>query len=232
MRKPSASMVVAGAALFVALGGVGVAATGGNFILGTPNTSENTTELSSGVTTGPTLELSNTGNRPAAKFDAGNGAQPFIVGNGVKVSNLNVDKLDGLSSESFTQGGGRFYTAHRDSVALGTSGTLLDIPGAIKVTYRCGDPTYGDKAFVFVDARNLFVTSDDVSSNPPYDSVGSFSGGNWGLYGQSLMRHLMGSRPFNRMTFEPSVLVDERVAGEWRQPTGKCYFQAVAEVFG
>jgi hypothetical protein len=109
---------------------------------------------------------------------------------------------------------------------------LLDIPGAIKVTYRCGDPTYGDKAFVFVDARNLFVTSDDVSSNPPYDSVGSFSGGNWGLYGQSLMRHLMGSRPFNRMTFEPSVLVDERVAGEWRQPTGKCYFQAVAEVFG
>src|SRR4051812_45965076 len=54
MRKPSASMVVAGTALFVALGGVGVAATGGNFILGNPNTAEDTTELSSGVTAGPT----------------------------------------------------------------------------------------------------------------------------------------------------------------------------------
>src|SRR4051812_42369153 len=42
----SASMAVALLALFVALGGVGIAATGGNFILGVPNTATSPTELS------------------------------------------------------------------------------------------------------------------------------------------------------------------------------------------
>src|SRR6266571_904932 len=51
MRVPSPSMVVALAALFVALGGVGVAATGGNFILGQSNSADKTTAL--GVSTLP-----------------------------------------------------------------------------------------------------------------------------------------------------------------------------------
>jgi len=34
MRKPTPATIIALASLFVALGGVGVAATGGNFILG------------------------------------------------------------------------------------------------------------------------------------------------------------------------------------------------------
>jgi hypothetical protein len=46
MSKPSPAMLVALAALFVALGGVGVAATNGNFILGQTNTADRTTELS------------------------------------------------------------------------------------------------------------------------------------------------------------------------------------------
>jgi hypothetical protein len=100
MRKPSPAMVVALAALFVALGGVGVAATGGNFILGHSNTAGNTTTLSSGVTTGPTLQVTNTGGKPAAKFDAPGGA-PFSVGNAKKIQNLNADQLDGIDSSGF-----------------------------------------------------------------------------------------------------------------------------------
>src|SRR5437899_1648391 len=51
MRVPSPSMIVALAALFIALGGVGVAATGGNFILGQSNSADQPTAL--GVSTLP-----------------------------------------------------------------------------------------------------------------------------------------------------------------------------------
>jgi hypothetical protein len=49
MRKPSPAMIVALAALFVALGGVGVAATGGNFILGQSNSAGSKTSLTAGL---------------------------------------------------------------------------------------------------------------------------------------------------------------------------------------
>ena len=234
MRKPSPPMIVALLALFVALSGVGMAATGGNFILGQSNSANNTSALASGVTTGPTLELSNSGGKPAARFNTPSGVAPIVVNNGTKVDNLNADRLDGLSSESFTQGGGRFYSAHRDGVALGSEGTLLDIPGVTTLRYRCGDPTYGNVALIFVSSiTNLTLVGEVATSRPPpYDLwTGHLTAGS-GFYGETLMEHLMGSRPFNRMTFEPAVLVDARVAGHWRQPTNKCNFEAVAEVFG
>src|SRR5436309_1838154 len=96
-HRPSPATVIALVALFVALGGVGVAATGGNFILGNPNTAADATALSSGVTTGPTLELTNTGGKPAARFNA-SGTSPFVVSNGKKVQDLNADRLDDLDS--------------------------------------------------------------------------------------------------------------------------------------
>lgn len=105
MRKPSPAMLVALAALFVALGGVGVAATGGNFILGNSNTAGNTTTLSSGVTTGPALDVSNTGGKPAARFSA-IGTSPFIVSNARKVPNLNADQVDGKDSTAFLPSSG------------------------------------------------------------------------------------------------------------------------------
>ena len=186
------------------------------------------------MTTDPTLEVSNTANRPAARFTAGNGAQPFIVNNAVKVSNLNADKLDGLSSESFTQGGGRLYSAHKDNLALGSQGTLMEIPNVMTLTYRCGDPTFGNVALLSISSiTNLELSGEVVTSRPPPDNAwaGYLIAGS-GFYGSTVMAHLMGSRPFNRMTFEPSVLVNAQVSGHWRQPTNKCSFQAVGEVFG
>jgi hypothetical protein len=233
MRKPSPAMIVALLGVFLGLGGVGVAATGGNFILGQPNTAEDTTQLSSGVTTGPTLDISNTGGKAAARFTA-SGTAPFIVSNARKVQSLNADQLDGVSSESFTQGGGRFYTAHREGLALGSEGTLLDIPGVMTLTYRCGDPTYGNVAFIMVSSiTNLTLIGEIATSRPPPSNLwtGHLIAGS-GFYGETLMYHLLGSRAFNRVTFEPPVLVDARAAGHWRQPTNKCYFQAAAEVFG
>jgi hypothetical protein len=101
MRKPSPASIIALVALFVALGGVGVAATGGNFILGMPNSADQSTSLNSGVTTGPTLQLTNGGGKPAARFSTGSGVAPFSVDRAIKVPNLNADWLDGLNSTQF-----------------------------------------------------------------------------------------------------------------------------------
>jgi hypothetical protein len=67
MRKPSPAMIVALAALFVALSGVGVAATGGNFILGQPNSATTNTSLSAPVAGGKALQLTNNDTSNAAR---------------------------------------------------------------------------------------------------------------------------------------------------------------------
>src|SRR5262245_56629203 len=107
MRKRSPAVLVAITALFVALGGVGVAATGGTFILGHSNSANKTSGLASGVTTGPTLLVENSGGKPAARFNTGSGVEPFVLNNGTKVANLNADKLDGIDSTGFLSKSGK-----------------------------------------------------------------------------------------------------------------------------
>jgi hypothetical protein len=58
-RRPSPALVVASVALFVALGGVAFAATGGNFILGTSNTADQQTSLVSTVGGNSALRVEN-----------------------------------------------------------------------------------------------------------------------------------------------------------------------------
>ena len=84
--------VVAGVALVVGLGGVGYAATGGNFILGGANSANRTSNLSSSA--GSALFLS-----------APSTAAPFGVSNSVKVARLNADLVDGLDSSAFQRKG-------------------------------------------------------------------------------------------------------------------------------
>ena len=104
-KRPSASMGVALVALFIALGGTTYAATGGSFILDNANTAENSSALSSGVTTGPTLNVTNTGGRSAARFTANAGISPFSVSNTTKIGSLNSDLLDGFDSLNFMKVG-------------------------------------------------------------------------------------------------------------------------------
>jgi len=107
MRKPSPAMIVALAALFVALSGVGVAASGGNFILGQSNSATTNTALSAPVAGGKALQLTNTDTSNAASTALGltvaaNHA-PFTVNTGIKVANLNSDRLDGFDSAAFAR---------------------------------------------------------------------------------------------------------------------------------
>ena len=104
MRKPSPALLVAVLALFVALGGVGVAATGGNFILGQSNSAANTTALAAPVAGGKALQLSNTNatsGSTALGLTVASGHAPLTVSSAVKVANLNADQLDGRDSAYF-----------------------------------------------------------------------------------------------------------------------------------
>jgi hypothetical protein len=105
MRKPSPAMIVALLSLFVALGGVAVAANGGSFILGQPNSATANTSLSAPVAGGKTLQLTNNDTSNAASTALGlnvaSGHAPFTVSSKVKVTNLNADLLDGLDSTAF-----------------------------------------------------------------------------------------------------------------------------------
>jgi hypothetical protein len=129
LKKPSPAMGVALIALFIALGGTTYAATGGNFILGQANTATTQTSLSSTNTGAPTLNVVNTGGRPAARFQANGGKAPFTVNSGTKVANLNGDLLDGYDSNALVRAG-RMSTS--GTTALGntsavTYGTPLSI---------------------------------------------------------------------------------------------------------
>jgi hypothetical protein len=104
MRKPSPAMIVALLGLFVALGGAGMAATGGNFILGQSNSADKTTALSAPVASGKALQVSNTSTTSGATalgLGVAPGHAPFTVNSGTKVANLNVDQLDNRDSTYF-----------------------------------------------------------------------------------------------------------------------------------
>jgi len=94
------------AALFVALGGTTYAATGGNFLLGKPNTASATTSLTAPVA-GKGLQVTNASTHVGATalgLNVASGHAPFTVNSGGKVVNLNADKLDGLDSTAFFRG--------------------------------------------------------------------------------------------------------------------------------
>jgi hypothetical protein len=163
-HRLSPAMIVALLALFVALAGTGVAATGGNFILGQSNTAGNTTGLSSGTATGPTLALTNTGGKPAARFSANSGVTPFSVSNATRVPSLNADlldthdssyflpttgkaanadKLDGIDSTGYIQGTGKSYQAQVAFNNPGSVGTknVLSLPLVGVITGTCDNFT-------------------------------------------------------------------------------------------
>jgi hypothetical protein len=121
----SPPMVVALMALFVSLGGAGYAATGGNFILGNPNTATSETALSaSGATTTNALKVVNSNTAAGAtalRLEAPVGHAPFSVNRTTKVALLNADLLDGIDSSGLIRKG----FAH--SAAVNAAGGVVDV---------------------------------------------------------------------------------------------------------
>ena len=128
MHKPSPSMIVALVALFVALSGVGVAANGGNFILGHTNSATLNTALTAPVAGGKTLQVTNNNTTNAASTALGlnvaAGHAPFTVNSSVKVSSLNADKLDGLDSGALRRRVNGTCSSGSAISGIGVSGTV------------------------------------------------------------------------------------------------------------
>jgi hypothetical protein len=102
---PSRAMAVALLALFVALSGTAMAATGGNFILGQSNTATTQTALSR-TGNGKALQITNTGvglNSAPLGLTAAPGHPPFVTNSQAKVDNLNADLLDNQDSTAYQQ---------------------------------------------------------------------------------------------------------------------------------
>jgi hypothetical protein len=141
MRKPSPTTVIALLALFVALGGVGLAANGQSLVLGQSNSATSATSLSAPVAGGKSLALSNTsttGGSTALNLSVAPGHAPLTVSPGAgKVGNLNADKLDGVDSSGFMQGKGRVVSNHLTLADDGITRPLLTLPGLGVVKTTC-----------------------------------------------------------------------------------------------
>jgi hypothetical protein len=135
--KPSPALVISLLALFVALGGAGMAATGGNFILGQSNTAGSKTSLSSGIPN-PSLDLYNTNTTAPStplRLNAATSRPPMIVNSKVRVDNLNADSLDGVDSGGFLKkklpltltgsvpGDGVVHATNNDGSGMGIRGS-------------------------------------------------------------------------------------------------------------
>lgn len=121
-RHPSAAIVISLIALFFAVSGTAVAATGGTFILGKSNTATSVSSLTNSK--GTALSLSATPTSP-----------PLSVSNSTQVPKLNASKLGNIPASGFVQGGGRDVA---DRAALGDGDNRIFLAtGAATVDAFC-----------------------------------------------------------------------------------------------
>ena len=106
-RRPRHGTVVAYLALFVALGGTALATTK-PFTLGTSNTVDAASTVTSGTTSiaSPLLTFTNNATATGASalaLNVASGHAPFTTNSGTRVTNLNADKIDGIDSTGFVK---------------------------------------------------------------------------------------------------------------------------------
>jgi len=99
MRTPTPATILAGTALFVSLGGVGLAANGDNLLLGKINTAASATFLSAPVVGGKSFVIKNgdatNPSSTALSLNVASGHAPLTVNSRGLVANLNAGLLDG-----------------------------------------------------------------------------------------------------------------------------------------
>ncbi len=145
LKRPSHPTVVAYVALFFAMGGTAVAATGSTFITGRGNSATTTTTLT------------NSGGIPLS-LAARAGSAPLVVNSTVKVGRLNADLVDGLDSTNLQRRVSGSCPSGQVMIAVVASGgvtcTLLAPPPPAPAPAQ-----FRDKGFAIAD---LQVTQDSL----------------------------------------------------------------------
>jgi hypothetical protein len=136
LKRPSPAMGVALIALFIALGGTTYAATGGNFILGKPNSATSQTALSAPIAN-KTLQVTNTGTSSGAAgigiTVAANHAPLTVPANAGKATNLNADKVDGKEAADLV--GARAWAKVNPRYCSGSPVVYCSVWGTPNIAY-------------------------------------------------------------------------------------------------
>jgi hypothetical protein len=180
-KRPSPAMAVALIALFIALSGTTYAATGGNFILGNPNTASSTSSLSAPVA-GKALQINNLSTAPGATalgLNVASGHPPFATNSTTRVANLNADAVDGLDSSNLLQAiGGGVVRRHSDVLQPGI-GQSVGLDGGFSIQYNCpATPTSSGAALISNNSGETIRLFKDAGGTNPAVAVvaqGGFS---------------------------------------------------------
>jgi hypothetical protein len=174
-------MIVSLFALVVALGGVGIAANGGPFLLGTVNNATALTTLSTSVP-GRAMKIVNSntaGASTALGLFVAEGHAPFTVNSDKRVASLNADLLDDLHANDLVRVG-RAFDQNFFSVVSTTSKAevTLDVPvpGFVLLVAQANAQTTSstcNPCFLHMHFRNLTTS---VASPTVIGSVGNGSG--------------------------------------------------------
>jgi hypothetical protein len=163
-------------ALFAALGGTTYAATGGNFILGNPNSASSTTSLSA-PTAGKALQVTNTSTAAGATalgLNVASGHSPFTINSGTKVTNLNADKIDGIDSSGFLPSASvkhLIYTASATSSSSGAPITPIATVGPYTIKGQCENTISNNFTHARIYVRGIAGTADSLWSETQNDST-------------------------------------------------------------
>ena len=147
MRKPSPAMLVALLALFVALGGIGLAATGGNFILGQSNSADKSTALNVSTLPGsttcpaPCQALQVTDNSTAA-----NAGGLGVVGKSASTPAATIKNTGGATALSLLVNSGKPpFTVNSTTRVTNLNADLLDSHDSTYFLPKTGKAADADK---------------------------------------------------------------------------------------
>jgi len=221
----------------VALASSGTAAAVSYLVLGAINTAGATTTLKSGVN-GAVLQLTNTNatggtNARGLGITVPAGRAPMTVNSGVRVTNLNADKLDGLDQSAFARGTNVTMLANRLVLNNGDTGVvLLELPGLGQLKGFCWPDVY----YATITWKNTSSASIDAWTNTDTDArlraaiypAGSESDvAYWGVSSQSgdTLALGQGNSPGARRTATVSLAAFRSAAG------APCGLQATATLW-
>ncbi|HEX8102788.1 MAG TPA: hypothetical protein VF533_09260 [Solirubrobacteraceae bacterium] len=198
-RHLTPSMGVALLALFVALSGVGIAATGGTFILGSSNSATSTSTLAAPVGGKAALQVTNTsttaGSVPLA-LTAAAYHPPLVVNTIAKVKNLNVDLLDGFDSAAFLRKG------VQASAAVGGGGGVVDARNTGSANGVRGVTTSGEASGVY---------GENTSDTGGFGLAGRATGGGVGVFGENLTTNALAGKFVGDVLVQGDVTVEEKL---------------------
>ena len=217
-------------ALFFALSSSGAYGAASNFLLNTGNTGTKTTSLTANKVAGAGLQITDTNagkSATALSLNVAKGNAPLTVNSGTKVKQLNADKLDGIDSSGFLQGGGSSYTKAISLSAGPSSFTDNMLPGLATVTIDCVTSNAMDVVVhPDVPQENIFYISPNASEQEnsnwflvsPPDSFGISIEEQNGLVEVSVQGDVNGVQNVGTLS----------IGAAYRSDTNSCTFQIQA----